>query len=43
MLAKNVDIVAVKNLMGHANVSTTAKYDRRSEEALQQAAQLAEL
>ncbi|CCZ16662.1 tyrosine-type recombinase/integrase [Sutterella wadsworthensis] len=43
LLAKNVDIVAVKNLMGHANVSTTAKYDRRSEEALQQAAQLAEL
>lgn len=43
LLEKNVDIVAVKNLMGHANVTTTAKYDRRVAKALQCAAMEAEL
>lgn len=33
LLAKNVDIVTVKNMMGHANIATTALYDRRGEEA----------
>ena len=37
LLSKNVDIVAVKNLMGHANVTTTAKYDRRTADALKEA------
>lgn len=33
LLGKNVDIVTVKNMMGHANIVTTALYDRRGEDA----------
>ncbi len=37
LLEKNVDIVMVKNLMGHANVRTTANYDRRGENEMKEA------
>ena len=43
LFAKNVDIVMVKELMGHANVTTTANYDRRGEDEVKQAAQAMEL
>ena len=41
LLANNVDIVTVKNMMGHANISTTAMYDRRGDEAMRRAAEMA--
>ena len=37
LLEKKVDLVTVKNMMGHANIATTAMYDRRGEEAMQEA------
>lgn len=43
LLANNVDIVTVKNMMGHANISTTAMYDRRGDEAMRRAAEMAVL
>ena len=43
LLDKNVDIVTVKNMMGHANISTTAMYDRRGDEAQRRASELSTL
>ena len=43
MLAKGTDIVLVQHLMGHASVTTTAKYDRRGENEMKQAMQGYEL
>lgn len=37
LLDRGVDLVVVKNLMGHANIATTSLYDRRGEEAMRKA------
>lgn len=43
LLGNNVDIVTVKNMMGHANIATTAMYDRRGDDAMRRAAEMAVL
>lgn len=43
LISKNVDIVEVQKLMGHASIATTGNYVRKDEENLRKAAEKAEL
>lgn len=38
LLDDKVDIVTIKNMMGHANIQTTTRYDRRDDETQKRAA-----
>ena len=43
LLDKNVDISTVKDMMGHASITTTALYDRRGRKAQREAAKKVKL
>ena len=43
LLDKNVDISTVKDMMGHASITTTALYDRRGRKAQWEAAKKVKL
>lgn len=43
LLDRGVDLLVVRNMMGHANIATTALYDRRGEEAMRKATEFVEL
>ncbi len=40
LLEANIDLVTVRDLMGHPDINTTAGYDRRSEDAKRSAVQV---
>jgi len=40
LLEQNVDLNTVRQMAGHADISTTIMYDKRSEKVMQQAASL---
>ena len=43
LLGAGVDIAILVNMAGHSNIQTTARYDRRPEEAKQRAAKLIQI
>lgn len=43
LFEKNVDAIVIRDLMGHANIATTARYDKRGESAMRRAMEKVEL